>query len=478
MATITQFLMYALPAAFAIQESELVAFVGGGGKTSLMFALARALGAGVVTTTTTRIFAAQMKLAPAVCFLTAADVQQAMADKSSAFSALSAVGDLSHLDAFLAQFGTALVVGQVVGEKAFGVPPELPVQLLARPDVRHVLVEADGSRMRPIKAPAAHEPVIPPETTLVVPVVGMDALERPLHTVAHRAEQIAHILQQQYAITPDDTLTPDMVAALLTHPLGGLKGVPASARVIPTLNKVETPARLAAARHIARALLRTPHSAFRIPQVVLSAAQTAQPIREVWRRIAAVILAAGQSTRMGANKLLLPWGKSTVLGQTVQNALESDVSAVWVVTGHEAEAVTAVAQAAGVDTLPNPAVAQGGEMITSLQVALRQLPEEVTAVLVMLGDQPMVLPETLNTLLHAYYQGAGELIAPVYQGERGNPVLIGRRYFAELLALPPTAAPRDVLRRHASSLQLVEAGTPAVLQDLDSPEEYEKWKRP
>ena len=337
--------------------------------------------------------------------------------------------------------------------------------------------------MRPIKAPAAHEPVIPPEATLVVPVVGMDALERPLSTAAHRPELIASILSEQYTVAETQPLTPEMVAALLRHPQGGLKGVPAGARVIPTLNKVETPARLSAGRQIARTLLRSPQSPLStlhspISHIALTAIQTDQPIREVWRRVTAVILAAGRSTRMGANKLLLSWGTGTVLGQTVQNALASDVSDVLVVTGHEAEAVTAVAQAAGVNTLHNPAAAQGGEMITSLQAALRQLPDEVTAVLVILGDQPMVLPETLNRVLHAYYQGAGDLIAPVYQGQRGNPVLIGRRYFGELLALPPTAAPRDVLRRHAHALHLVEIDTPAILQDLDSPEDYQRWQRP
>jgi len=158
-----------LVSAFDLPPPALAALVGGGGKTSLMFALARALPGRVVTTTTTRIFAAQMKLSPEVLFFTA---------EKDAFASFTA-----HLSSALAQFGQCLVVGEVQGEKARGVPPSLPDQLLARPDVDFVLVEADGSRMRPIKAPAAHEPVIPPATTLAVPVVGVDALDGRLTAV-------------------------------------------------------------------------------------------------------------------------------------------------------------------------------------------------------------------------------------------------------------------------------------------------------
>ena len=144
-----------------------------------------------------------------------------------------------------------------------------------------------------------------------------------------------------------------------------------------------------------------------------------------------------------------------------------------VITGHDAEKVGQLAQAAGVKTLHNLDFATG-EMLSSLQTAVRHLDESVTAVLVMLADQPMVQPETMNLLLEAYWQGHGHLIAPTFQGKRGNPVLIGRRFFAELLALPPGDAPRTLLRRHANALHLVEAPTDEILRDLDNLAQYER----
>jgi molybdenum cofactor cytidylyltransferase len=176
---------------------------------------------------------------------------------------------------------------------------------------------------------------------------------------------------------------------------------------------------------------------------------------------------------MGETKQLLPWGDTTVLGQTIRNLQQTAVHNLLVITGHEAKAVNRIAQAAGVKTSHNPNYASG-EMLSSLQTAVRQLPANISAVLVMLADQPMVEPETIDLLLEAYWQGHSDLIAPVFAGRRGNPVLIGRAYFAELLALPPGDAPRTPLRRHADKLHLVEVPTDSILRDLDKPEQYER----
>lgn len=192
--------------------------------------------------------------------------------------------------------------------------------------------------------------------------------------------------------------------------------------------------------------------------------------------ILAAVLAAGRSTRMGRPKQLLPWGDTTLLGQVLRHLQQSTVDSIIVVTGHEAPAVADIAAAHQVPTLHNPHYEQG-EMITSLQAVLRYLPPHITAVLVMLADQPLVDAAIVDRLLDAYRQGKGRLVAPQFAGQRGNPVLIDQHYFDEILALPPDAAPREILRRHPAELFLVPVETEAVLIDIDRPETYEQLHR-
>lgn len=210
-------------------SGELVSLVGGGGKTALLFALAEALPGRVVLTTTTRIFAAQIDRARSACTAEPAVLEAALATGATGL----------------------LVIGRVEGEKAMGVAPELPALLLARPDVDCVVVEADGSRMRPAKAPAEHEPVVPHETTRLVVLAGIDALAGPIAETTHRPERVSALT----GLSPDACLTPAGLARLLADPEGGLKGCPPSARATVLLNKVESARDAALAGEVARAVL-------------------------------------------------------------------------------------------------------------------------------------------------------------------------------------------------------------------------------
>jgi molybdenum cofactor cytidylyltransferase len=211
-------------------RGELIAIVGGGGKSSLMFALAEQMSGRGVMTTTTRIFAEQMSGAAAVGNLDDPNWRE----------------QLESFDRGL------LIVGGVEGERAMGVPSELPAEILDHARIDWVAVEADGSRMLPVKAPAAHEPVIPTGTTLLVAVVGIDALSKPIGEVAHRPERVCEVT----GLGEQDTLTPAALARLLASPEGGMKNAPAEGRAAVLINKVETDADFAVAREVAEWILR------------------------------------------------------------------------------------------------------------------------------------------------------------------------------------------------------------------------------
>ncbi|MBI2202835.1 MAG: putative selenium-dependent hydroxylase accessory protein YqeC [Candidatus Rokubacteria bacterium] len=251
-----------LTAALPVKAGDVVAFVGGGGKTSAMFRLAREIverGGRVITTTTTKIFAAQIALAPAS--VSAADATRArVAAALTAHRHVLVIGD--------ADPGTG---------KADGVSLDLVRRLRAWFPGACLLDEADGSRMRPFKAPAAHEPVIPSETTLVVPVVGADIFGEPLDADhVHRPELISALSGARRGAA----ITPEIVARVLAHPDGGRKGVPANARVVVLINKVETLADRAPARETAERLLREPA----IEAVLFTALRGDDPVLEVCAR--------------------------------------------------------------------------------------------------------------------------------------------------------------------------------------------------
>ncbi len=164
-----------------------------------------------------------------------------------------------------------------------------------------------------------------------------------------------------------------------------------------------------------------------------------------------------------------------MLGQTLSNLLGSRVDEALVVTGHDAAAVGRVAAAHGVRVVHNPAYA-AGEMISSVQTAIGALPDSCAGMLVVLADQPLIPTAIFDQVIGAFRAGQGEIVAPVYRGQRGQPVLFGRRLFPALLALPPGAAPRDLLREHAGEIYLLPVESDTILLDMDRPEQYERFR--
>jgi molybdenum cofactor cytidylyltransferase len=248
--------------ALGMAGDDVVALVGGGGKTTAMFRLAQETvekGGTAITTTTTHIFAAQIALAPA--HVPAGEVTA------------------ERISAVLAAHRHVLVIGATNAGtgRAGGVSLGLFRSLRAWFPGVCILNEADGSRMRPFKAPAEHEPVIPVETTLVVPVVGADVLGKTLDADhAHRPELVSALSGAPMG-TP---ITPEIVAGVLAHHEGGRKGVPHNARVVVLINKVESLPDRKPARETAERLLRERA----IHAVVLATLRGENPVLELCTR--------------------------------------------------------------------------------------------------------------------------------------------------------------------------------------------------
>ncbi|MBI5961267.1 MAG: putative selenium-dependent hydroxylase accessory protein YqeC [Chloroflexi bacterium] len=443
--------------ALRVRRGDMVAFVGAGGKTSALFCLAhelRAEGWRVLATTTTRLGLAEIQRAPSTLQVTAA------------FSPLVIREQLNqHGFVFLYTSDDSR------RHKMIGLHPDYISHLVDAADSDVLLIEADGARRLPFKAPKEHEPVIPADATLVVPIAGINALGQPLDE-----EHVYHAsrILERYGYPEGAPLLPPWMASVLRDPVLGLRGVPESARVVTLLNKVNADLGhdIRRARRVAQMVLRSD----RVEAVALGSVQTADhPIHEVQRRVAAIVLAAGESSRMGQSKPLLRWDNRTVIETIVSRLIPAYLAETLVITGYRGDEVARVLAQQPIQIVPNPRYAQG-EMLSSLQTGLRALPENITACLVVMGDQPMIEGRVVQSILAAYAQGQGEIVIPTYRGERGHPVLFGRRFWSELLELS-SGAPREVIRRHPDQVAAVEVETDSILRDIDTPEQYRQERR-
>jgi len=190
--------------------------------------------------------------------------------------------------------------------------------------------------------------------------------------------------------------------------------------------------------------------------------------------IAAVVLAAGLSTRMGRPKLILPWGSTTIIGQVIATLVQAGLDEVVVVTGArraDVEAAIKEGRWEAVQTVFNPRYLLD-DMLISLQVGMAGLGDKVEAVLVVLGDQPFIEVEIVRALLEAYRVGGKPLIVPSYDLHRGHPWIVDRSLWLDLLSATLGTTMRDFLHAHAQQTAYLPVESPSILRDVDTPEDY------
>lgn len=194
--------------------------------------------------------------------------------------------------------------------------------------------------------------------------------------------------------------------------------------------------------------------------------------------ICAIILAAGESRRMGEQKLLMKWGQGTVMGRVISVFFEAGLQDILVISGSDREKIEELTEGLGrlypVRCVFNAGYKSGG-MLSTIQTGLQEAAAiGAEAAMIGLGDQPQVEERSVRMIREEYERDSHPLIVPSHAMRRGHPWLVGREYWDEILELGSTQTPRDFLNRHKETIRYVDIGNDSIFADLDTPADYKK----
>lgn len=439
-----------LAQALRVNSSPCVAFVGAGGKTTAMFQLARQLPPPVIVTATSHLGAWQLGLT----------------DQHIITESPAPLEELEH-----GLKGVILVTGEMDADRTKPIHQDLLHWLKQFCGYHSIplLIEADGSRGKPLKAWAEHEPPLPSFVDLVVQVVGLSGLGKALNAEHVHRHQIFSRLSR---LSVGDSITSDSLVQVLTHPEGGLKNVPNHARRVVLLNQSDTHELQSVARRMSQLLIPAYHA------VVISSLEREQ-VFAVHEPIAGIILAAGGSTRFGQAKQLLDWKGQPFIRVVAGTALEAGLAPVVVVTGANAEEIELAVNDLNVQIVRNEEWKSGqGSSIKAGVNALTPGPVpklgegKVGGAIFLLVDQPQVTTSVLRALVEKHAEGLYPIVAPMVMDRRANPVLFDRVTFPDLMKLEGDVGGRAIF--HSHRVEYLPWHDDRLLLDVDTPAMYQR----
>ena len=434
-----------LAQALRVSASPCIAFIGAGGKTTAMFQLAREMPVPVIVTATSHLGTWQSGLADRHIFTeTAAPLEELKRERK----------------------GVILITGEIEGERNKPIHEDLLkwLQQFCRDHLIPLLIEADGSREKPLKAWAEHEPPIPSFVDLVVQVVGLSGLGKPLNNeYVHRAE----IFSRMSGLNPGAIISMEALAKVLTLPKSGLKNIPLQARKAVLLNQADTPELQSVARGLSP-LLRTSYDS------VVIASLKEKKIFAVNEPIAGIVLAGGESTRYGQPKQLLDWKGEPFVRAVAKVAKQSGLSPVIVITGANAEQIKSAVNDVDVLVILNEQWKTG--QASSIRAGVEALADssliKVGGAIFLLADQPQLTSSVLRALVEKHAEGLYPVVAPMVMDRRANPVLFDRVTFPDLSTLEGDVGGRAIFHKHP--VEYVPWHDDRLLLDVDTPEMYQR----
>jgi len=453
-----------LSEALGLVPGSVIAFVGAGGKTTAAWRLLHELGqpeAPAVWTTTTHIV--EPMLPEGTGLLLAEDPSPGM------LRALFHRLPRWVLGARRAEALPEPPPGPYPAHpwKLRGLPPDRLDRLIRQVPEAAWLIEADGARRMLLKWPADHEPALPTELDAVAVVASLEALGRPIGAVTHRAERALPYLGGR----PEDPVTPEWLAALVVHSLGGQKGIPAGARRFLLLTG-ERAVKREALEAVWAALNPSPFERI----VALAGGEPVIQGNASDIPVAGIVLAAGEGRRFGGPKALADWHGRPLVRHIAALARRAGLDPVIVVVGARAGAVRQALAGLPVEVVENPDWPEG--MSRSLQAGLQALPAGVEAFVLLQVDQPLVRPRWLRQLIEAYRATGRPMVVGAVEGEARPPALFARPLFPALMALRGDQGGRALVRSAPEAVALLPVPDPTWVMDFDTPEDYRRISEP
>jgi molybdenum cofactor cytidylyltransferase len=437
-----------LAQALRLRSASCMAFIGAGGKTTAIFQIARELQQPVIVTATSHLGVWQI----------------GWADKHIITETAAPLEELEH-----GLRGILLITGAIEGERTKPVNRDLLDWLRQFCGYHSIplLIEADGSRQRPLKAWAEHEPPIPPFVDSVVQVVGLSGLGKPLREeFVHRVD----IFSNLSGVSVGEPITPEALIRILTDPASGTRNIPVRARKVLLFNQADTPELQSLAKGLSQSLMSS------YDAVVISSLN-GKRIFAVDEPIAGIVLAAGEATRFGQPKQLLDWKGEPFVHVVAKTALQAGLAPVMVITGANAESVENVIKDLNIVVIKNEEWKSGQASsikagIKALSSASTPIGERAGGAIFLLADQPQITGSVLRALREKHAEGLYPVVAPLVLDQRANPVLFDRVTFRDLLDLEGDVGGRAIFHRHR--VEYLPWHDDRLLLDVDTPEMYQR----
>jgi molybdenum cofactor cytidylyltransferase len=345
------------------------------------------------------------------------------------------------------------------------------IEKLAENNGVPLFMESDGSKTRPLKAPAEHEPAIPAWANHVVVVVGLSVVGKLLHDAnVHRAELFSSIT----GLDLGRPVTLHSIVKMLSSSQGGLKNIPRQARKTVILNQMDLVQDKSSLLTVEKQLLAHYDAVISASLQASDSNKTEvdweNEVSKVDEKIAGIILAAGNSRRMGHSKAMLEWKGIPFVRECALQAITAGLNPIHIIAGQDMESIQASVKDLPVTIIQNPDWNEG--QASSIRTGIKSLPRKIGGAVFLLVDQPQIPVTLIRKLIAEHSTTISPIVLPIAGGRRANPVLFDRKTFPSLSNLQGDIGGRMIFSQFP--IHSFEWFDESILLDVDTPEDYQR----